>query len=508
MKTTTLLAFAIISMLIIFNHATVNAAEGQDQPQVRAVLIGINDYSSNALAYCVNDITGVADVLQKSGCDDLTVILDRDATTKNVQQTLRDVISRCGESDVFLFYYSGHGFYKNDIDGDEPDGIDETIVLVTENGNPKNFLDDDLDKILESCKAQNVIVIFDSCHSGGAVRSVIKPRVLEPGARPSFKNQGDPSAFTDVPPSNEKSIVITASKKEEFSGESSVLKHGVFSYFFLNALNNEAPVADANKDGFLTFSEIYDYCLINVPNHNPNQHPTFYKGPKVSAEAYFTIDTSGNVQKLVVPGTASIVEPVPLPSTEQTITDVVKMLEEAGKINSEFPKYELYAATDKSSYGENDEIKLEISIDEQCYMYVVNVYYGGEVSLLFPNGVNSENLIQPGKKITIADLTDGAKLQIQPGTKSGNEWFLVIASPVELPIVDMLKSGIQDGEISSDFKKYKYGLKGLLTEISSESRIKLKPAVIVRDDVVEDLPPEGAISRRSVAAYAVKYEVR
>lgn len=64
----------------------------------------------------------------------------------------------------FVLFYAGHGGTKNDKDGDEKDGKDETWIF--KNG---ELVDDEIAKCLNRNNCENVFIISDSCHSGSIV---------------------------------------------------------------------------------------------------------------------------------------------------------------------------------------------------------------------------------------------------------------------------------------------------------------------------------------------------
>ena len=41
---------------------------------------------------------------------------------------MKELVARIGQDDIVVFHYSGHGSQMTDLEGDEPDGLDETIV--------------------------------------------------------------------------------------------------------------------------------------------------------------------------------------------------------------------------------------------------------------------------------------------------------------------------------------------------------------------------------------------
>ncbi|MEZ5426934.1 MAG: caspase family protein [Pyrinomonadaceae bacterium] len=72
-----------------------------------------------------------------------------------------------------VFYYSGHGSFLPDDNGDEADGNDETIVPTDADMDGKNQIrDDEFSKRVQilSQFTTNITFILDSCHSGTATR--------------------------------------------------------------------------------------------------------------------------------------------------------------------------------------------------------------------------------------------------------------------------------------------------------------------------------------------------
>jgi uncharacterized caspase-like protein len=92
---------------------------------------------------------------------------------------------------IALFYFSGHGQQIPDAeDGDEHDGYDEAIVPYDNTGHRRysgHLPDDALEAAVTEVRAKtkNVVVIFDSCHSGTGLRGGPTPRGKEPTSPPA-----------------------------------------------------------------------------------------------------------------------------------------------------------------------------------------------------------------------------------------------------------------------------------------------------------------------------------
>jgi hypothetical protein len=136
-----------------------------------AVCFGINDYpgTGSDLSGCVNDANDWLGVLKSRGFQ-TRIVLDKQATRKNIMDTMVATIQLAKSGDSIVFTYSGHGTFIPDADGDEADGTDECLVPhdISSKG---PITDDELFEIF-SGKARGVKLVFlsDSCHSGTVAR--------------------------------------------------------------------------------------------------------------------------------------------------------------------------------------------------------------------------------------------------------------------------------------------------------------------------------------------------
>jgi metacaspase-1 len=140
-----------------------------------ALLVGINYRgTSSQLQGCINDVQTMKKYLisTRGYIDENIVVLTEDEVKKptgvNIMHELSILIMRAHSHNAkeIWFHYSGHGSYVRDIDGDEDDGRDETIVPLdyAKNGMvTDDVMHDYLEHLPENCK---LYCIFDCCHSG------------------------------------------------------------------------------------------------------------------------------------------------------------------------------------------------------------------------------------------------------------------------------------------------------------------------------------------------------
>ncbi len=94
-----------------------------------------------------------------------------------------------------VFYYSGHGSKLEDINGDESDGVDETIVAHDSDRNGvKDIPDDDFDAFYKELSryTTNIVFMFDSCHSGTVTRGG-SPKSVERNIKTKSNSRGNPT---------------------------------------------------------------------------------------------------------------------------------------------------------------------------------------------------------------------------------------------------------------------------------------------------------------------------
>ena len=137
-----------------------------------ALLVGVSDYGGdprNDLIGIELDIAKMRQLFTDWGFDIKILPSHSSFQTKEYLQRYADTLS---SGDTFAFYYSGHGSFVPDKNGDEADGKDEALVLSDGVSNIP-FIDDELNHYLNNIQAKKLI-IFDSCHSGTVNRGDTK----------------------------------------------------------------------------------------------------------------------------------------------------------------------------------------------------------------------------------------------------------------------------------------------------------------------------------------------
>ena len=259
----------------------------------RALLIGINDYPSiTKLTGCVNDVQLMQAILQEQfnfPAEHVTVLLDGQATRDGILAAFDALIASTGHDDIVVIHYAGHGSQMTDLEGDEPTGLDSTIMPYDSEGwqgKNRDITDDEIGLKLHALgeRTSYITLIFDSCHSGTITRDALgaQGRSMPPDLRPAAElgrtpvpgvmgsgmQKAGPSGWM---PMTEKYVLISGCRDEETSFEyrppeaDGAVAHGALTYFLASQLKQ------ATKD--TTYRDIFERTASMVNAVHSAQHP-------------------------------------------------------------------------------------------------------------------------------------------------------------------------------------------------------------------------------------------
>lgn len=173
--------YLILVALLLFS-----AANAQRK---RAFLVGISHYDTALTSYQWNNINGVEDVnllspkLKNQGFI-TTTLLDDQATFDNIVSQIVKFTNKTKKGDIVYLHFSAHGQPVEDLNGDEEDGWDESIVPIDaykiyKKGfyeGQKHLTDDLLNKYVKKLREKIgplgfLYVVIDACHAGTASRA-------------------------------------------------------------------------------------------------------------------------------------------------------------------------------------------------------------------------------------------------------------------------------------------------------------------------------------------------
>ncbi len=266
-----------LQWIVVLTICTALSAARADA-DAHALLIGINNYESESvpdLRGAVNDVALLRRVLvDRLGfpAENVRALLDKDADRRSIMDALADLAARVDTGDTVYVHFSGHGSQVKDQNGDEFDGLDETILPsdARTRGVP-DITDDELEATFDTLAAKRQLIVFDSCHSGTITRSARLTSLatrhnLAPDALSNYRGRSVPRdervdlyrvrssapVTREVVPVDELAHVLMTGApagEEALDGPVGDIWHGLFSYALgqtLNALGADASPVEVH----------------------------------------------------------------------------------------------------------------------------------------------------------------------------------------------------------------------------------------------------------------------
>lgn len=304
----------------------------QSTPRKLALLVGINNYASQPLEGCLNDVDLQRHLLiHRFGFNpkDILVLPDTKATRQGILTAFEEhLIKQAKPGDVVVYHYSGHGsriFDPNPIVV-EPgkEGLNGTFVPVDSNlpagypevgGAVQDIMGHTLFLLMSALKTENVTVVLDSCFSGGATREArVRSRdggknVLVSSNEKSYQQEWlsrlkmSPEEFvkgyrTGVA----KGVVLAATAPNQLAREINIngFLSGIFSYLLTHYLWQEDSNIERVFQKILPevpqqFNQMPRY-EVKVGREYQRQAPYFINSPNSPAQAVVTRVSGDNAQ--------------------------------------------------------------------------------------------------------------------------------------------------------------------------------------------------------------------
>jgi uncharacterized caspase-like protein len=238
-----------------------------------ALVYGVNSYPNlawdNQLTYPDADADSMAALFRSSGYTDVKVGKDAQATKALILGDLNQAASTfpgLDSSSTFVFYFSGHGIASSTGLGEDTAIAPSDVVLSLIPATAISAME--LENALASLPTHNVIVILDTCFSGGFVSPGpamdTAPQSYGPAAggtspfwlSAAMGNFGALLAATAKDAGRPAPIVISAAGSQELSYEYGLpYAHGIFTFYLLEA----AAKGDLSGDGRISTTEAYAY---------------------------------------------------------------------------------------------------------------------------------------------------------------------------------------------------------------------------------------------------------
>jgi hypothetical protein len=205
---------------------------------------------------------------------DIRLLINKDASKAALAQAMYEISVRAGPEDLVVIFIAGHG---------SPDPIapqnlyfllsDTKVLDMPNTAFPMSGLKEFVDTRL---RAQRVIALIDTCHSGGVnqvERSLIGTRQL---IRDTDENNLANRYLAETFYKERGRAVLTSSDVNEVSEERDDLGHGVFTWAVLDGLSGKA---DRDGNNLITTGELFEFTRTAVRSATNNgQNPIALSG--------------------------------------------------------------------------------------------------------------------------------------------------------------------------------------------------------------------------------------
>ncbi len=270
--------------------ATPGAAKAALQPLSKtirekwALVVGVDEFQDpgiNKLNFTGDDARGFASLLADPEVGDFKkenvfCLVNQQATLLGIRQAIGHIREVAKPDDLVLVYMASHGSPRES----DPNGVSYVITYDTRINSAANLYATslqmiDLSQLLRrDIQARRVVLILDTCYSGDATgaRGV---RVHAPE-----NVVGPPSAFSaalDGFSNNAARVVMSASRAEQPSWESPTLRHGYFTYFLMQALQQ--------SHGKMPLEKVFDYVRDHTGEAVQRDHPGVSQTPTIQENA-------------------------------------------------------------------------------------------------------------------------------------------------------------------------------------------------------------------------------
>ena len=284
----------------------VTSCGNQRAPQIWGVVVGVNEYQDDG----ITDLKGsVSDAWifyhylaspagGKVPRGQLKLLLNHEATRTNVEGAIGNFLGQSCPQDKIIIYFAGHG-------APEPGHPEEAFLLVHDT-RLANMVGSaiSMSRLPEFLKWRNqdvgeLLLVVDACHSGNIMfpgkRGVKKP----PRVAARERSGAISKSIKTLGEKRQSWSVISAAAANQYAGELQgacggdvEYTGGIFTCYLLEGLKGDA---DANRDGAVSITEVFQYVRKRVSratagtqtpmfSGNENTKTPFFKVPVESAE--------------------------------------------------------------------------------------------------------------------------------------------------------------------------------------------------------------------------------
>lgn len=230
----------------------VHVERSTSPPQVYAVFVGISQYASlPPVGFAAEDARALHELTTRKGLvgsANAFLLVNEDATLERVRELLgTELKQRATPNDDVVVYFAGHGATEKDPAAPDGDGFAKYIAL--HDTRPGSLYStalpmEEIRTLFERIRARNVLFLLDTCYSGGGGRTISK----------SVGKLSD--GFLNRLAEAKGRAVMSSAGPLEVAREDPKLKHGIYTFTLLEALDGKA---DLNDDRVLTVEELHTW---------------------------------------------------------------------------------------------------------------------------------------------------------------------------------------------------------------------------------------------------------
>jgi hypothetical protein len=219
-----------------------------------ALSVGIGTYAELPTLKCPqNDAKDFAAVLQ-SGSEQTHVklITDKEATKSSIIDGLKWLSESAGADDTAMLFFSGHG-------GRQSASTDDQAFLCPVDASLLDpevtcIISRELNRMLSAIKSERLIVLLDTCYSGGMGDARRSHSSISVGL-----SKDDVNSMLG----GSGRVILAASRPDQPAWELHGMRNGLFTTHLLSALRGEV----ARTDGSIWVSDVFSFVSRCVRQH-------------------------------------------------------------------------------------------------------------------------------------------------------------------------------------------------------------------------------------------------
>jgi len=199
----------------------------------------------------------------------VTQLLDGEATGARLHASLADLAACTSPGDTAVVFFSGHGAHESGSPNLKPEtsNVRPNQYVLPYDCDPADLpgtaiSGDEMTEMLRDIRAGRLLVLFDSCHSGGAG---------DPKGPLRQVRRGLSEDYYQALAQGRGRVVIASSRPGEDSWGLHGMRNSLFTHYLLEALRGEGRTLG---DGYVRVFDVFRHVADHVPA-KADQHPIF-----------------------------------------------------------------------------------------------------------------------------------------------------------------------------------------------------------------------------------------